>query len=94
MVFLLHPTLVHATAWIPGRNDSLLGIFVVATVLALDRASPRLLGFAATLLFRSALASVPNVSRQASGGTRVARTLAPTKRADSEESTLNSFRAP
>ena len=53
MVFLLHPTLVHATAWIPGRNDSLLGLFVVATVLALDRAfqNPRPLTFAATLLF-------------------------------------------
>ena len=35
LAFLVHPTLAHATAWTPGRNDALLAIFVVATILSL-----------------------------------------------------------
>ena len=52
LAFLVHPALAHATAWIPGRNDSLLGLFVLATVLGLHRffERPSPLAFAATLL--------------------------------------------
>jgi len=33
LFFLIHPALVQAVAWLPGRNDSLLTIFVLAAVL-------------------------------------------------------------
>jgi len=33
LFFLVHPVLVQAVAWIPGRNDSLLAIFALATFL-------------------------------------------------------------
>lgn len=33
LFFLIHPALVQAVAWLPGRNDSILTIFVVAAVL-------------------------------------------------------------
>lgn len=32
LIFLTHPVLTQAVAWIPGRNDSLLTIFVVASL--------------------------------------------------------------
>lgn len=32
--FLVHPALTQAVAWIPGRNDSLLAVFVVAAFLS------------------------------------------------------------
>jgi protein O-mannosyl-transferase len=35
LAFALHPALVQAVAWIPGRNDILLGVFFVSSVLAL-----------------------------------------------------------
>ncbi|MCR4276465.1 MAG: tetratricopeptide repeat protein [Candidatus Parcubacteria bacterium] len=31
LIFLVHPALTQAVAWIPGRNDSLLAIFVLAS---------------------------------------------------------------
>lgn len=33
LIFLSHPVLTQAVAWIPGRNDSLLTIFVVAALI-------------------------------------------------------------
>ncbi|MBN2453751.1 MAG: tetratricopeptide repeat protein [Candidatus Omnitrophica bacterium] len=33
MIFLVHPTLTQAVAWIPGRNDSLLAAFAVASFI-------------------------------------------------------------
>lgn len=33
LVFLVHPALTQAVAWIPGRNDSLLTVFVLAATL-------------------------------------------------------------
>jgi Flp pilus assembly protein TadD len=37
MVFSIHPVLIQAVAWIPGRNDSLLTVFVLlSSVLYLD----------------------------------------------------------
>ncbi|MBN1823866.1 MAG: hypothetical protein JW803_06075 [Endomicrobiales bacterium] len=33
MVFAVHPVLTQAVAWIPGRNDSLLGVFVFAAFI-------------------------------------------------------------
>ena len=35
LIFAVHPALTQAVAWIPGRNDSLLGIFAVASTIAL-----------------------------------------------------------
>lgn len=33
LFFLVHPVLVSAVAWIPGRNDSLLAVFILASFL-------------------------------------------------------------
>jgi hypothetical protein len=33
LVFTVHPALVQAVAWIPGRNDSLLGIFILSSFI-------------------------------------------------------------
>jgi tetratricopeptide (TPR) repeat protein len=37
LVFLVHPSLTQAVAWVPGRNDSLLAVFVLASFLMLFR---------------------------------------------------------
>ncbi len=41
LVFAVHPALVANVAWIPGRNDSLLALFVLAAWLLLPTASRR-----------------------------------------------------
>ena len=33
LIFLAHPVLTQAVAWIPGRNDSLLAVFILATFI-------------------------------------------------------------
>jgi hypothetical protein len=38
VVFAIHPALVPVVAWIPGRNDSLLAVFTLATILAYAKA--------------------------------------------------------
>jgi len=35
LIFLVHPVLTQAVAWIPGRNDSLAAVFVLATFIFL-----------------------------------------------------------
>jgi Tfp pilus assembly protein PilF len=35
MVFAVHPLLTQATGWVPGRNDSLVAVFVLASMIAL-----------------------------------------------------------
>ncbi|MFA5754509.1 MAG: tetratricopeptide repeat protein [Patescibacteria group bacterium] len=35
LMFLIHPVLVQAVAWLPGRNDSLLAVFVFAAFIAI-----------------------------------------------------------
>lgn len=35
LVFVVHPALTQAVAWIPGRNDSLLGIFILSSFICL-----------------------------------------------------------
>lgn len=35
LIFSVHPVMLHAVAWIPGRNDSLLCIFVLASLISL-----------------------------------------------------------
>ncbi|MDD5630059.1 MAG: tetratricopeptide repeat protein [Elusimicrobia bacterium] len=37
LVFTVHPVLTQAVAWIPGRNDSMLALFVLAAFISLDR---------------------------------------------------------
>ena len=37
LFFAVHPALVAVVAWVPGRNDSLLAIFVLSSFLLLDR---------------------------------------------------------
>ncbi|MBM3403606.1 MAG: tetratricopeptide repeat protein [Bacteroidetes bacterium] len=37
LIFLVHPVLTHAVAWVPGRNDSLLAIFLFPSFLFLLR---------------------------------------------------------
>lgn len=39
LVFMVHPLLIQAVAWIPGRNDSLLAIFALASVYFFLRSS-------------------------------------------------------
>ncbi|MFA5154857.1 MAG: tetratricopeptide repeat protein [Patescibacteria group bacterium] len=53
LVFLAHPVLTQAVAWIPGRNDSLLAVFVLAAFLSFLAFStrPRLLSYIAYLGF-------------------------------------------
>lgn len=41
MVAAVHPALAQAVAWIPGRNDTLLSIFLSASLLALSKARNR-----------------------------------------------------
>jgi len=58
LIFLAHPVLVQAVAWLPGRNDSLLTVFVLAAFIAvLDfLRTPRLRSYLAyLLLFLAAL---------------------------------------
>ncbi len=52
-VFAVHPVLVCAVEWIPGRNDSLLAVFVFAAWLAFlsDRERPSWLARAAHMVF-------------------------------------------
>ena len=35
VIFLVHPILTQAVAWIPGRNDSLLALFSIASIICL-----------------------------------------------------------
>jgi Tfp pilus assembly protein PilF len=35
LLFAVHPVFLHAVAWIPGRNDSLLCVFVLASLISL-----------------------------------------------------------
>jgi len=37
LIFAVHPAIVHAVAWIPGRNDSLLAIFVLLSMTSFHR---------------------------------------------------------
>jgi len=53
LLFLVHPVLAQAVAWIPGRNDSLLAIFVLVGFLSFLNFcdSPRLRYYIAYLIF-------------------------------------------
>lgn len=53
LIFLVHPVLVQAVAWIPGRNDSLLALFILASfnLFLSFKDSPRLLSYIAYLGF-------------------------------------------
>ncbi|QQG52244.1 MAG: glycosyltransferase family 39 protein [Candidatus Falkowbacteria bacterium] len=56
LIFLAHPALVQSVAWIPGRNDSILAIFVTASFIYFLKflEKPRLADYTASLLFFSA----------------------------------------
>lgn len=53
LVFLVHPALTQAVAWIPGRNDSLLAVFIlIAWIFFLNFSErPRLRDYLGYLLF-------------------------------------------
>ncbi|MFA5183953.1 MAG: glycosyltransferase family 39 protein [Patescibacteria group bacterium] len=53
LIFLVHPVMSQAVAWIPGRNDSLLAVFVLVSFLSFLSFSerPRLGAYIAYLLF-------------------------------------------
>jgi len=58
LIFLVHPALTQAVAWLPGRNDSLVTIFILAAVLSLISFSkrPRFISlFSYTIFFFLAL---------------------------------------
>ncbi len=63
LVFAVHPTLVPAVAWIPGRNDALLAVFALGSWLALSRgrAALHLLLFALALLTKETAFALPLV---------------------------------
>ncbi len=53
LLFLVHPVLSQAVAWIPGRNDSLLAVFILASFLSFLNFTdqPRLRSYIAYLFF-------------------------------------------
>lgn len=53
LFFLVHPALVQAVAWIPGRNDSLLAVFMLSCFLFFLKflESPRVFNYLMSLLF-------------------------------------------
>jgi hypothetical protein len=63
LLFAVHPVLSSAVAWIPGRNDSLLGLFVVGSWLAFLRGQKviHLLLFALALLTKETAIALPLV---------------------------------
>jgi tetratricopeptide (TPR) repeat protein len=63
LVFAVHPTLAPAVAWIPGRNDSLLGVTALAAWLCLEKKqwAAHLLFFALALLTKETALALPLV---------------------------------
>ncbi|MFH1178339.1 MAG: tetratricopeptide repeat protein [bacterium] len=59
LIFVVHPVLTQAVAWIPGRNDSLLAVFVLASFIYfldfLNRGEKQKLAIWSTLFFVLAL---------------------------------------
>ncbi|HZJ41948.1 MAG TPA: tetratricopeptide repeat protein [Patescibacteria group bacterium] len=53
LFFLVHPALVQAVAWIPGRNDTLLAVFILASFLFFLRylKENKIINYVACLLF-------------------------------------------
>jgi tetratricopeptide (TPR) repeat protein len=53
LIFLVHPALTQAVAWLPGRNDSLVAIFILASFLCLLNffSKPRLISLIGYSLF-------------------------------------------
>jgi tetratricopeptide (TPR) repeat protein len=63
LLFAAHPALVPAVAWIPGRNDTLLSIFVLASWIGFARRRPaiHLAFFALALLTKETAVALPVV---------------------------------
>jgi hypothetical protein len=63
LAFAAHPVIASAVAWIPGRNDSLLGVLVVGSWLAFlrRRRALHLLLFALALLTKETAVALPLV---------------------------------
>lgn len=59
--FAVHPALSQAVSWIPGRNDSLLTLFVLASVLTLDKIYLHLIFFALALFTKESALLLPAV---------------------------------
>ena len=53
LFFLVHPALVQAVAWIPGRNDTLLAVFILASFLFFLRflENNKIINYALCLIF-------------------------------------------
>ncbi|OJI06430.1 hypothetical protein BK004_03785 [bacterium CG10_46_32] len=71
LFFAVHPMLTQAVAWVPGRNDSLLAVFILAAFIFLFKFlesnkaihySIHLLFFAAALLIKETAALLPVVA--------------------------------
>ena len=60
-LFAVHPALSQAVSWIPGRNDSLLALFVLASLLTLDNIFLHLLFFAGALFTKESALFLPVV---------------------------------
>ena len=63
LVFAVHPALVEAVAWAPGRNDSLLTVFALGAVVSFARGSLvlHLACFAAALFSKETALAVPSI---------------------------------
>lgn len=63
LVFAVHPALASAVAWVPGRNDALLGVLVFGAWLAFARRRPaaHFACFALALLTKETAAALPLV---------------------------------
>lgn len=63
LVFAVHPALASAVAWVPGRNDALLGVLVFGALLAFVRRRPaaHFACFALALLTKETAVALPLV---------------------------------
>jgi tetratricopeptide (TPR) repeat protein len=59
--FAVHPALSQAVSWIPGRNDSLLALFVLASLLTLDNIFLHLIFFALAIFTKESALFLPAV---------------------------------
>lgn len=59
--FAVHPVLSQAISWVPGRNDSLLALFVLASILTLDKIPWHLTFFSLALFTKESALILPAI---------------------------------